>query len=204
MHALQVAVSAFVALLPITNPIGAVAAFAGMTGSQEPAAVRRQATMTGVYVFVILAVFAVLGTVVLSAFGITIPALQIAGGLVVAHAGFEMIVPHERLTVAERSNVAAKTDVSFSPMALPLISGPGAIGVIIALAARNPGVENRAALACAAAAIGVLVIVVLRYGTPLVDRLGATGVGALTRVMGFLILTIGVELIILGVLAVRA
>lgn len=158
--------------------------------------------MTGVYVFAILAVFAVLGSVVLEAFGITIPALQIAGGLVVAHSGFGMISPSERLSPAEKSQSTTKQDVSFSPMALPLIAGPGAIGVVIALGARHPGIADRLGVAVAALAIGALIAVTLRFGTPIVDRLGPTGVGALTRVMGFLILTIGVELVIHGIQAV--
>lgn len=202
VSAVAVGGSALVALLPITNPIGAVAAFAGLTSTQEAPLVRRQALLTGVYVAAILVVFALLGTVVLEAFGITIPALQIAGGIVVAHSGFGMIVPREGFTPAEKDHAVTKTDVSFSPMALPLVAGPGAIGVVIALVARQPGVPDRLAVAVAGALIGLLIAVVLRYGTPLVDRLGPTGIGAVTRVMGFLILTIGVELVIHGVLAV--
>jgi multiple antibiotic resistance protein len=199
---LQVAASAFVGLLPITNPLGAVAAFAGLTSAQAPPQVRREAVMTGIYVFAILGVFALFGTVVLEAFGITIPALQIAGGLVVAHSGFGMVVPRQALTEEEKSHSAAKTDVSFSPMALPLVAGPGAIGVVVALGARYPGLENRLAVTVAAASIGIVVALALRFATPAVERIGATGVGALTRVMGFLILAIGVELVVHGVLAV--
>lgn len=154
MSTVEVAASAFVALLPLTNPLGAVAAFAGLTDSQSPAEVRRQGMMTGVYVAAILATFALLGTVILHAFGITIPALQIAGGLVVAHSAFTMIVPRQTLTAAEASHSSAKADVSFSPMALPLV-----------------------------------------------DRLGPSGIGAIARVMGFLILAIGVELVTHGVRA---
>jgi len=200
----EVATSAFVALIPITNPLGAVAAFAGLTAGQAPPQIRRQATMTGVYVCAILVAFALLGTVILHAFGITIPALQIAGGLVVAHSGFGMIVPRAPLTADEASHSSSKNDVSFSPMALPLVAGPGAIGVVIALVARSSGVEDRLGVACAAAAIGAVTALALRFGTPVIDRLGPSGVGALTRVMGFLILAIGVELIIHGVLAVSA
>lgn len=202
VDAAQVAVAALAALLPITNPLGALAAYAGLTGSFTPAQVRRQAMMTGVYVFAILAVFAVLGSLVLEAFGISLGALQIAGGLVVAHSGFGMIVPRESFTPAEKDHAATKQDVSFSPMALPLVAGPGAIGVVIALAARHPGVAERGGIVAASGAIAVLVAVLLRYGTPLVARLGPTGIGALTRVIGFLILAIGVELVSHGVLAV--
>ena len=203
MGTLAVATSAFVALLPITNPFGAIAAFAGMTGSEAKADVHKSAIRTGIYVAAILAVFALLGSVVLHAFGITIAALQIAGGLVVAHSGFGMLVPREHFTPDEKAHAATKEDISFSPMALPLIAGPGAIGVVIALGARYPHLTDRLGVAAASIAIGALVAVCLRFGTPIVTKLGPAGIGALTRIMGFLILTIGVELVVHGVQAVR-
>lgn len=198
-----VALAALVALLPITNPPGAVAAFAGLSAGQSKDQLSRTALRTGLYVAAILAVFGLLGSLVLEALGITLPALQIAGGLVVAHSGFGMIAPRVALTPQEQDHAANKSDISFSPMALPLIAGPGAIGVVIALGARHPGIEARLGIALAAVGIGLIVWLCLRFGTPLVDRLGPTGIGALTRIMGFLILTIGVELVIHGVLAVR-
>lgn len=198
MDALQVAAAAFVALLPITNPIGAIAAYAGMTSDMSHGDRTRQAVKTGMYVAAILVVFALLGSVALKGLGITVPALQIAGGLVVAHSGFSMLSAQPRLTSNEQTHAIAQNDVSFSPMALPLIAGPGAIGVVIALSARNPDLLDRIGVACAGAALGAVIAVSLRYGTPVVDKLGHTGVGALTRVMGFLIMTIGVELLIHG------
>jgi multiple antibiotic resistance protein len=204
MSSLHVATAALAALLPITNPIGAVAAFAALTGGQARDAVAKQAVRTGIYVAAILAVFGLVGTYVLQGLGITIPALQIAGGLVVAHSGFGMIVPRTQFTDAEQDHAATKQDVSFSPMALPLVAGPGAIGVVIALAARNPGLADHLAIAAAAVAIGLITGIALRFGTPVIERLGPTGVGALSRIMGFLILTIGVELVVHGVLAVVA
>lgn len=203
MTVFHLTVTALVALLPITNPLGAVAAFSALTAGQPAAGLRRQAWMTGVYVAAILVVFALLGSLVLQAFGITIPALQIAGGLVVAHSGFGMISPKETLSADEKAHGAAKADIAFSPMALPLVAGPGAIGVVIALVARNPGWDARLGVAAAAVLIGALIAVTLRFGTPLVDRLGPTGIGALSRIMGFLILAIGAELVIHGVQALR-
>ena len=199
---MSVAAAALAALLPITNPLGAVAAFAALTEGQAASDVRRQAWRTGLYVAAILSIFALVGSLVLTAFGITIASLQIAGGLVVAHSGFGMIVPRETSTDAEKEHAAQKSDVSFSPMALPLVAGPGAIGVVIALSARHDAFVDRAGILVAGLGIGLLVALALRFATPLVDRLGPTGIGALTRVMGFLILAIGVELVVHGVQAV--
>ena len=196
---LSVLFAALAALLPITNPIGALAGFAGLTSDMPKEQVRQQAVRTALYVFLILAVFALVGGLLLSALGISLPSLQIAGGIVVAHSGFAMLSAKPTTTPKEDEHAAQKDDISFSPMALPLIAGPGSIGVIIALQARFPGFLNGLGLVLAALVLSVLIGLILRFGTPLIDRLGPTGIGALTRVMGFLILAIGVELVVHGV-----
>ena len=148
--------------------------------------------------------FALLGTLILHAFGISLYALQIAGGLVVAYAGFGMLSQREGFTAAERADAldraGKQTDIAISPMALPIVAGPGAIGVVIALAARQPRPRgaprhrrsDRRDLRRPRPPAG--------WATPLVGRLGPVVVGALVRVMGFLILAIGVELVTHGVL----
>ncbi|TGY38379.1 NAAT family transporter [Microbacterium laevaniformans] len=201
---LTVFVAALAALVPITNPIGAVAAYAGLSAHLDEADRRRQSWLTGIYVAAILTVFALLGTLILQFFGISLGALQIAGGLVVMHSGFGMVVPRALgagASDAEKEHAATKTDISFSPMALPLIAGPGAIGVIVGLAARNPGILDRVGIVLAVLVIAGVIAVLLRYGTPLAEKLGPTGVGAITRVMGFLILAIGAEILVHGLTA---
>ena len=90
--------ASILALAPITNPIGALAAFAGLTAGNTPAAIRSQAWKTGIYVFAILTTFAVCGSFIMRFFGFDLPSLQIAGGLVVAHSGFSMLENKRRST----------------------------------------------------------------------------------------------------------
>ena len=203
MAVIEVTATAIGALLPITNPVGALAAYTGVTDGMDRADIRSQAVRAGAYAFAILAVFTLFGSLVLSALGITLGALQLAGGLVVAHSGFGMLAPGPKLNREEHVDAVTKRDVSFTPMALPLIAGPGAIGVVIALTARNPHWGDRLSVLVAAALISAVTIVMLRYGTPLVTRLGAAGVGAVVRIMGFLILAIGVELVVHGLQALH-
>ena len=203
MGSLTVAIAALAALLPITNPLGGLAVFGGLTGDMEPKEARRQGIRTGIFVFAILGVVALLGPLILKAFGIDLAALQIAGGLVVAQSGFSMISPSPRLTSEEQAHASTKKDISFSPMALPMIAGPGAIGVVIALGSRYPTLGDRLGIFAATAVLGAVTSIVLATGSPLIKKLGPTGIGALTRIMGFLILAIGVELIVHGVLAVQ-
>jgi multiple antibiotic resistance protein len=212
-------VAAIGALLPVTNPVFVLATYAGLTESFPRREVRRQAVLVGLYSFAILAAFAVLGTLILHAFGISLYALQIAGGLVVAHAGFTMLSDRQGPAAGARGagpdcsddcggsaelggldDVGRRADVAISPMALPIVAGPGAIGVVIAMAARHPGVEAHLSIVAAVASIAVGLALVLRYATPVTERLGPVLVGALVKVMGFLILAIGVELMVHGIL----
>lgn len=161
-----------------------------------------EAMTTAAAAFAVLAVFALFGSLVLSSFGISLGALQIAGGLVVAHSGFAMIIAQPGIRASEEQHAATKDDVSFSPMALPIVAGPGAIGVVIALTAQHPHWTARLGVLTGCAFVAILIGLVLREGTPLVARLGPSGLGALVRVLGFLILAIGVQLALHGVIAV--
>ncbi|APT84570.1 MarC family protein [Corynebacterium aquilae] len=195
-------ITTLAALFPITNPIGAVAVYASMSTPLSESQRKKQAVMTAIYVCAILAVFAVAGPVLLKGLGLTIPALQLAGGLVVAHAGYKMLNTAPKLSDAEHDHASQRAtaglDIAFSPMALPMIAGPGAIGVVIALGAKHTGMESTLGIVAGIVAMAALIGVLLRFATPLVDKMGPTGLGALSRIMGFLILAIGVQLMIAG------
>jgi multiple antibiotic resistance protein len=190
----------FLALFPLTNPLGNLPIFAALTQDQPPERRHRQALLTACYVFLLLAVFAVAGRPLLHALGISLPALQIAGGLLVAHSGFGMVSGRPGLSAEERDRAGGQVDIAFSPMAMPLIAGPGALGAVIGIASRGTlGAE--VGILLGVLVLSVVVFLVLRFGEDLVERMGPGGVGALGRIFGFLILAIGVELAVHGALA---
>lgn len=151
---------------------------------------------TSLYVFAILAAFTILGSFILDMFHLELPAIQIAGGFVVAHSGYRMLVP-----ASDHGDPEAHqdNDIAFTPMALPLIAGPGAIGEVIGLSARYTEPRERLAILIAVLVISIVIMALLRWCTPLVHKLGPGGILGLTRIMGFIILCIGVELMIHGV-----
>jgi multiple antibiotic resistance protein len=195
------AVATFAALFPIVNPIGGAAVFYGLTATESPSFRHSQAERIAIYAVAILIVSLLAGRLVLQFFGISLGVLQIAGGLVVAHTGWEMVALRERLTREESAEAKDSADVSFTPMALPVISGPGAIGVVIAQGSRTSAWPEQIGHFVGIAMIGAVVYLCLVLGEPLIRRMGSTGVGALTRIFGFLILAIAVQLIADGVLA---
>src|ERR1700719_2244533 len=193
------AAATFLALFPIVDPFGGVPIFFSLTSSWPAVERRRTALKTSFFVFAVLVVFLFFGRFVLSFFGISLPVLQIAGGLIVANTAWGMVTSSSRITPAESHEAESKEDISLTPLAMPLMSGPGAIGVVMALAAH---VDNAAAylgMVIGVAGIALSVTLFFVLGGPMVRRLGPSAVGAINKIFGFLILAIAVQLVWDGV-----
>jgi multiple antibiotic resistance protein len=196
-------VSTVGALLPIVNPLSTVGVVVSITQGLTEAERRAQIARACIYMFSILTAFLVAGGVIMSFFGISIPGLRIAGGLIVSYLGFRMLFPDASgMTGPEQAEAAHKPDVSFTPLAMPMLSGPGSIGVIIGIASTAQQSENvilnHALVAIGIAVTAVISYVVLRAATRLNSLLGATGMNAIARLMGFLLVCIGVQFVING------
>lgn len=189
------AVATFLALFPIVNPFGGVPLFFSLTADFPARERRNTALRTALYVIAILVVFLFFGRFVLNFFGISLPVLNIAGGLIVANTAWGMVTARSRITAAESSEATTKEDISLTPMAMPMLSGPGSIGVVMGLAAHANSTAAYLGMVIGIVALGLVVYLFLCLGGPLVKRLGPTGTGAINRIFGFLILAIAVQLI---------
>jgi multiple antibiotic resistance protein len=193
------AVATFLALFPIVNPFGGIPIFFALTEDLAPADRTRTALKTSVYVITILVVFLFFGRFVLILFGISLPVLKIAGGLIVANTAWRMVTGDSRMTAAESQEAATKEDISLTPMAMPMLSGPGSIGVVMGLAADANSLFAYVGMVIGIVALGLVVYLFLRLGGPLVKRLGPGGAGAINRIFGFLLLAIAVQLVADGI-----
>ncbi|MGZ4788991.1 MAG: MarC family protein [Terriglobales bacterium] len=189
------AIGTFLALFPIVNPLGGVPFFYALTTNYTPSDRNRAALKTAFYVFAILVTFLALGRFVLSFFGLSLPVLRIAGGLIVAHSAWNMVTGTGRVTPAEGDEAITKQDISLTPMAMPMLSGPGSIGVVMGLASTTSHIFSYLGMICGIAGLALSVFLFLRLGGPLVARLGPTAAGAINRIFGFIILAIAVQLI---------
>ncbi len=156
--------------------------------------------MAGIYMISVLVGALLIGAAVMLFFGISIPALRIAGGLVVARVGFAMLnpEPEEELSDESKREALDKRDIAFTPIAMPLLSGPGSIAVTISIAT-----EVDRPLEYVSVAVGIVVValiswVILRASTKVVKVLGVTGMNVITRLMGFILVCIGVQFIATG------
>src|SRR6202048_2580883 len=200
LHDLPSAATAtFLALFPIVNPPGGIPVFFTLTADFTPEERRRTALKTAMYVFAILVVFMFFGRFVLNFFGISLPVLRIAGGLIVANTAWHMVTASPRITAAESDEAAIKEDISLTPMAMPMLSGPGSIGVVMGLSAHADSMVAYVGMVIGIAALGLVVYPFVRRGGPLVKRLGPGAAGAINRIFGFLLLAIAVQLVWDGV-----
>jgi multiple antibiotic resistance protein len=172
-----------------------------LTETDSRAERRQQDQRTAFNVVLILALFLIVGRTVLTFFGISLNVLRIAGGLIVAHAAWEMVTSKHRLTDSEHQAGIEKEDVSFTPMAIPLIAGPGSIGVAIGLATKMTQWSEYFGCFVGIVLFGGLLYICLALGELLLSALGHNGFGALNRVFGFFVLAIAVQLIADGVLS---
>jgi multiple antibiotic resistance protein len=193
------AAATFLALFPIVDPFGGIPIFFSMTSSWTARDRQRTALKTGVWVFVILVTFLFFGRFVLYFFGISLPVLKIAGGLIVANTAWGMVTSHARITPEESHEAQDKEDISLTPLAMPLMSGPGAIGIVMGLAANVDSTTSYMGIVIGIAAVALSVSLFFLLGGPLVRRLGPSAVGAINKIFGFLILAIAVQLVWDGV-----
>jgi len=189
---------AFSVLFPLINPVGAVPAFSSLTGNDTPQFRKSQAKKTALNIFIILTIFLLIGKLLLELFGISLGVLKIAGGLIVAHTAWEMVTSKSN---PEEGNIKIQNiDISFMPLAIPILSGPGAIGLVIGLSTNAKHLEDYIGFV-----IGIFLIALVTYisfvlAIPLMKLLSKKGIDVLTKMMGFFILAVAVNLVYRGIL----
>jgi multiple antibiotic resistance protein len=197
---------ALITLLPIINPVSTAVMLLGISEHLSTAERNRQVTWACIYMTAILIAFLFAGHLIMTAFGISIPGIRLAGGMVIGVHGFQMLFPGERrTTVDSRHGVLQKSNLSFSPLAMPSLSGPGAIVVIITMSSTIDGQHSvNKALAFSAVVAAILLTaaiswLVLRGAGFLPRFLGVNGVDNLSKLMGFLLVCIAIQFAIAGV-----
>jgi multiple antibiotic resistance protein len=191
---------AFLAILPVVNPFSKPPIFLSITEGWTLEERRSEAFKACLYAFIILLVSLVAGTFVLEFFSISLPALQIAGGLLIARTAFQMLNPQKEhhQTPAEEHEAKQREDISFVPLAMPLLSGPGSMAVMINLATEVKFWAEWLIYIAAAGAVCILSYFVLAESVRLIRVLGVNGMNALSKLMGFLLLALAIQFMLNG------
>ncbi|HEV2165994.1 MAG TPA: MarC family protein [Thermoplasmata archaeon] len=207
MNDLAFLAAVVVSVFALVDPLGTLPFFValteGMDGADRLVVLERATIVVGT----ILTVFAIFGRFVFAAFGFTLEAFEIAGGILLFLVAYDMLrgqVANTRLTATDREEaIAHRDEISVVPLGIPLLAGPGAISTVMiyeGYAGSDP--IDIAATFIAIAVTTALTYVILRYGQDILRYMGRVGVMALTRVMGLLLAAIAVQFILNGILAV--
>jgi multiple antibiotic resistance protein len=188
-------------LFSIVDPLAALPIFVALV-AKDPRPEQRRTAMRAVFTMtVMLLLFAVAGNSIFHFFGITVAAFKIAGGILLFSMALEMMRAHQsavRATPAETSEAQQKEDVGIIPLGVPLLSGPGAIATVMMWAARAKGPSQNAALYGSILIVAAVTLVALLSATPLVARLGKTGIAVATRIMGLILAATAAQFLVDG------
>ncbi len=198
---------AFGALFSIVNPLSGAFIFFGATLGLEPKVRAQVSRWVAIYAFCIVAASLYIGAYVLSFFGISIPVLRVAGGIIVAMSGWRMLTEPDATeqrrseTPYPRSVDVPPSRLAFYPLTMPLTTGPGTISVAISIGAGRPSGFHASSLAffvetlAAVALIAVLVYLLYRHSARLADLIGLTGTTIIVRLSAFLLFCIGIQVL---------
>ncbi len=202
-HAIGYGLTVFMGFFAVMNPIANTPLFLSLTADDDNATRRTVALQAMLAAFVIVATFCLLGSVIFNLFGITLPAFRITGGVLVALIGFQML--HSDHSAVHHPNAAEQADsrkaavsVAITPLALPILAGPGTIATAMNFASTG-GIIHMLVTLAAFALLCAITYGFFVSGERLTRFLGKSGLAVITRIMGLILAVIGVQMLIMGI-----
>ena len=199
---IQIVLLSLLGLLPMVNPPTTATLLLGLSKGMSREHVRRQVNLAALYLFCTLCVSFFIGSSILDLFGISIPGLRLAGGLIIGVIGFRMLFP----APGAAQSIDPNQNIAFVPLTMPSLCGPGTMALVISGAAQiaelpadKPRLLIYSAVVTAFVLISLLSWAVLKLADPVCKLLGASGIDAMTRIMGFLLICMGVQFCINGI-----
>ncbi|MFO7940623.1 MAG: MarC family protein [Bacteroidales bacterium] len=196
----------FGALFSVANPLGTMPMYIGLTEDSSMAERKVTAMKASLYFLLILSVAFWGGKYVIQFFGISIDSLRIGGGLIISSSGFALLTgnfsKHKGMSKQVKEDAYTREDPSMTPLAMPMLAGPGSISLLISLHEEYAGLWNSLVIYLTIPAVGIATYLILRSSAYLSGKLGASGLNAISRIIGFIVIAIGIEYILTSVRAI--
>ncbi len=195
----------FIAMFSVMNPLGTVPVFVSLTKEYSKKEKLSIALKTSLFVLIILLVSFFIGKYLLLFFGISIHSLKIAGGLIISLSGFALLTgkfsEHKGMK-KEKIQVDIKTrdEISLTPLALPMIAGPGVISLLISYRQEYSSMNDILLVLIALFLAVIAVFLILASSHYIAKTLGASGINAVSRIIGFIVIALGIEFIMSSVI----
>jgi multiple antibiotic resistance protein len=201
MERLQLALITFTSVLFIVDPIAVIPTYLVITQDETPAQRRRTATRACIAAALLLIGFGLAGRALFAILGITLAAFRLAGGFILGLVALDMLRA-QRSTQESDPEIAegtVKEDVALTPLAMPMLAGPGAISTIMVLAGQATTLSQSVAVYASIIVTAFVSWITLRLGERLMTRVGQTGIRVMTRIMGLLLAAVAAQFILTGV-----
>src|SRR3954447_10535469 len=195
--------TALASVLAVVDPLGTLPAYVVMTANQTPARRVRDARLAVLVATLALAGFAAVGNTLLRLLGLTMPAFQVAGGLILFLVALDMLRA-ERPTKEHPGEVAegaAAAEVAVTPLAIPMLAGPASLSTVALLMSRARDWAQAGAVSLAIAVTGVLTSLIFRAAGPIERRLGQAGIHVFSRILGLVLAGVAVQFVFDGLRA---
>jgi len=196
----------FAALFSVLNPIGTVPIFVGLTQHDDKKERSRISLWTAIDVFLILIISFFVGQYVLDFFGISIEALRIAGGLIIVSSGFSLLSgkfsKKRGINKQVENDVQKRNDIALTPLAIPMLAGPGSISLLIAFYQDHQETHEIIIASLAILTVAFSIFIILRSAHYLSKILGASGIVAISRIVGFIVIAIGIQYIVSAIVSI--
>ena len=195
--------SYFAGLFSVVNPLGAMPSFISWTQEETHKARVKIAVKACAFFAIILLISYWFGLVVMDFFGITIVAMRIAGGLIILSSGWNLLKGDfskgRAIDRKVKKEAIDKEDISLTPLAIPMLSGPGSISFLLNLKNSSKDLSTSLLITSAILLTAVITCLILILAPRFVRFLGRSGIKSLTRIMGFIVMSIGIQYLIGGI-----
>lgn len=195
--------SFLISLIAILNPAGALGVFLSMTANRTKHERRQTALVVTLTIFVTLVIITWIGIPILNVFGISLPAFEVTGGLIILLQGLSMLHSSNKetptsQTAKELEPTNKRESIAVVPLAIPIIAGPGAMTNVIIFSQNFPGVAYKLIVCGGILIVTLIVGFVLVFATRIGEMIGETGISITTRIMGLLLASIAMSMIMSG------
>lgn len=200
-EALKFLVFAFTSIFTIVNPFSAATMFVTITENDSQEKRKAMALRASIVCALVMIVFAFIGTYILSFFSITIDAFRLAGGLLIAKVGWDMLKNKERYLKSkeEKEEAIKKDDISIVPLAIPMLSGAGAITTSIVLMQQATGALEISFIVASILVTSLITFIILSKSHLMVSKIGNNGKSVIEKLIGLLVMVVGVQYLINGI-----
>ena len=194
-------IAAFVTLFIVIDPILVTPIFAAVTKDETPKARLRIALMAAFYSILILGFFGFAGTMLLKHLGVELASFRAAMGIILFVMGFRMFFDPDSETQAKTPGpkAASRDSVAFFPLAIPMLAGPGAIATVMLLMAPETALVDKAAALISVVLVLAIAVLMMAFASRIGEALGRTGMNAITRILGMLLLALSTQYVFDGI-----